>query len=241
MPQTVYDVGDTIVSRLKLGVTPDETTQVSVEWRKPTGAAEAATSPAGPVNGDEWTSQITTSTPGDYVAVWTVPPGTGAGVQAKVYNVRALPDASDSRPDWAPFLSDVADYIPRLTVDMVTPGSAIEFGTFVGGVTTPSDEQAMRLIDKAVASVVATVGTVQPALTGLANTVASLRAAAAIQRAYSRSSSDQSIANDLDKRADAETARLLAANAAAGASTPEALLPVYSFPQAPSWGDVTFL
>jgi hypothetical protein len=37
MPQTVYDVGDPITSRLKLGVTPDGTTVATVAVQRPDG------------------------------------------------------------------------------------------------------------------------------------------------------------------------------------------------------------
>lgn len=236
MPQTVYDQGDPITSRLKLGVTPDVTTAVTVVVTRPDGTQQYSGPPAGgPVNGDEYTVQWTASMANDYVAVWTVT-GTGAGVQAKVYNVRPLPSPSASRPAWVPFLSDVADYIPRLTIDMVTPGSAVEYGTF-NGLTTPSDEQAMRLLDRAVGSVIATAGTIQTSVAGLAATAAALRAAAAIQRAYPRSADDRAVADALDRRADAELARLVAANAAAGAVGTTGTLPQWSFPAPVAWGD----
>jgi hypothetical protein len=79
MPQTVYDIGDPITSRLKLGVTPDGTTAVTVAVTKPDGTSQAVTGPTGPVNSDEWTAQWTAAMANDYVAVWTVT-GTGAGV-----------------------------------------------------------------------------------------------------------------------------------------------------------------
>jgi hypothetical protein len=236
MPQTVYDQGDPITSRVKLGVTPDGTTVVTVVVTRPDGTQQYSGAPsAGPVNGDEYTYQWTASQANDYVAVWTVT-GAGAGVQAKVYNVRPLPTASNTRPAWAPFLSDVADYIPRLTIDMTSPGSAVEYGTF-NGLTTPTDEQAMRLLDRAVGSVVAAAGVVQPGVYQQAGTAAALRTAAAIQRAYPRGADDRAAADALDRRADAELARLVAANAAAGATGATALVPAWAFPDPPAWGD----
>ncbi len=235
MPQTVYDVGDPITSRLKLGVTPDGTTAVTVAVTKPDGSSQSTTSVNGPVNGDEYTVQWTAGMANDYVAVWTVT-GTGAGVQAKVYNVRALPSASNTRPGWAPFLSDVADYIPRMTIDTTTPGSAIEYGTFNGN-TTPTDEQAMRLVDAAVGSVLAATGTLAATVQGQAKTTAALRAAASILRAYARNAADLSTADALDRRADAELTRLAAANAAAGSASAVALVPEWSFPAPCAWGD----
>lgn len=242
MPQTVYDVGDPITSRLDIGVTPDGSTVVSVAVTAPDGTLVAVVGPTQVGTSSVWTAQWTGDLDGDYVAVWTVT-GTGAGVQAKVYNVRALPSASDTRPVWTPFLSDVADYVPRLTIDTITPGSATEYGTFTGS-TTPTDEQAHRLTDAAVAAVLGAVGTVDDTLHGLARVVAAIRAAASIQRAYPRDltairgSDEASLADALDRRADAELARLITANTAAGqAQVPAAVLPVYSFPDPVSWGD----
>lgn len=237
MAQTVYDHGDPITSRLTLGVTPDGTTTVSVQWLLPSGGTTAGTV-VGPISGDQYTSQQLTGVtgPGDYVAVWTVA-GTGAGVQTKVYNVRRLPGSAPDRAAWVPFLSDVADHVPRLTVDTVTPGSAIEYGTFTG-TTSPTDEQVQRLIDAAAATLAATVGTVDTALYGLARAVTALRAAAAVQRAYPRDPSDLNTASQLDARAEAELKRLITANTAAGqASVPAAVSPYWSFPPAVAWGD----
>lgn len=238
MPQTVFDVGDTITTRLKLGVTPDGTTAVTVAVTKPDGTAQTLSGgPTGPTNVDEWTAQWVANHAGggDYLAVWTVT-GTGAGVQAKVFPVRGLPGAG-TRPTWTPFLSDVADHTPWLTVD-TTSTSATHLGTFTGS-TWPPDDAAQRITDQAVTSVAAALGTVNTGLYDMAGLVASLRAAAAIVRAYPRDPSDLNTADALDRRADAELARLIAANANAGESAvPAALLPLYAFPDAPAWADL---
>src|SRR5690242_12370678 len=116
MPQTVYDVGDPIPSRLTLGVTPDGTTSVTVAITRPDGTVVGPFSPAGPV-GDEYTVQFfatddgtasgtKVSAAGDWLAVWTVS-GKGASVTPKVYSVAPLPGAA-TRATWSPFLSDVA-------------------------------------------------------------------------------------------------------------------------------------
>ncbi len=239
MVQTVFDVGDPITSRLKLGVAPDGTTVVAVAVTAPDGTAQTVVGPTGPVNVDEYMAQWTATMAGDYVATWSVT-GTGAGVQSKVFVVRAAPLASDDRPVWAPYLSDVADHVPYLTVDTTTPGDATFLRTF-SGYTSPTDSQAARITDQAVVSVMAAVGTVNDSLHGMARLVASLRAAAAILRAYPRDPNDpndRALAQDLDRRADAELAVLKAANEAAGeAQVPAALAPVWSFPQSVSWGD----
>lgn len=233
----MFDLGDPITSRLALGVTPDGTTTVTVAWTKPDGTEATPATQAGPT-GDEYSSQITSADmAGDWLAVWTVT-GTGAGVQAKIYNVRALPSASDTRPAWAPFLSDVADHVPYLTVDTVTPGSVIHLGTFTP-TTTPTDEPAQRHVDAAVRSVAAAVGTLNEDLYGMGRNVAALRAAASIARAYPRDDGDLQTAAALDARADAELTRLKSANdAAGGGSGAEVhLLPVWAFPDSVPWGD----
>jgi hypothetical protein len=99
---------------------------------------------------DGTASGTTLAAAGDWLAVWKVT-GTGASVTAKVYNVAPLPGTS-TRPSWSPFLSDVADHVPFLTIDPTVPGSQVYLGTFTGW-TSPTDEQAQRHIDRAVAIV----------------------------------------------------------------------------------------
>lgn len=233
---TVYDVGDTITALLRLDVQPDADTTVSVEWTAPDGTTSTGTV-AGP-DGRDYTTTITAGMAGDWLAVWTVT-GPGEGVTAQVYPVRALPTASGSRPAWTPFLSQVADHVPYLTVDTVTPGSALHLGTFTAN-TWPTDAQAQRIIDAAVVWVRGAVGTVAPAVHDLAAQVAALRAAAAIARAYPRDDGDLAVAAALDGRADADLARLKTANDAAGGGdgSEVALLPVWSFPTPVPHGDL---
>lgn len=249
MPQTVYDVGSPVTSTLDIGVTPDGTTAVTLVVYRPDGVAIAtpAISGWGGTGGTQRTAQwyftddggstgTTAAAVGDWVVVWHVA-GTGAGVKAKVFNVRALVAANDNRPTWAPFLSDVADYVPRLTIDTITAGSTVEMGTF-NGRTSPTDEQAQRLLDSAVYAIVAELGAVAPAVEPLAARVATQRAAAAILRAYSRSPDDLTVAAALDAGASADFLRLLATNSADDPTgTLTAVLPVWSFPTKPRWAD----
>lgn len=236
MPQTVFDVGDLITTRLDLGVTPDGTTNVTLTIYKPDGTTQLPSGgPTGPTDTDQWTAQWPAADPGDYVVVWSVS-GTGAGTQAKVFNVRALPSPSDTRPAWSPFLSEVADYISRLTVDMVTPGSQVQFGTFNGN-TSPTDEQAHRLLDSAVISVVSRLGVVAAAAEPAARVVSAIRAAAMIARSFPRSAVDLATADALDRRADIELALLVDANADVGGGDDERLLAVWAFPEPVAWGD----
>jgi hypothetical protein len=216
MPQTVYDVGDPITSRLALGITPDGTTQASVTITRPGGVVVAPTAVSGWA-GDVMTAQFyatddgtptgsTVEADGDWLVVWRIS-GTGANVAPKIYNVVPLP-GTGTRPDWSPFLSQVADHVPYLTVDTITPGSQIYLGTFTGA-TTPTDEVAQRHIDAAVdlTLLAGLTTTLYPAATA----VAALRAAASLARAYPRRPEDLATAAALDARADAHWTRLQAA------------------------------
>lgn len=249
MPQTVFDAGDPITSRLRLGVNPDGTTAVDITVYRPDGTAIADPAVSAWSAANEKTAQFyatddgqpgstTVLSAGDWLAVWTVT-GTGAGIEAKVYPVRPLPSPSNLRPSWSPFLSDVADFVPRLTIDQGSLGEPVELGTFTGS-TEPTDEQVQRLIDRAVVSVSTVLGTVAPSLYEQAQGVAAMRAAAAAQRGYARDSDAMRLATELDASADAELGRLVTANSASGSSSSVALLPVWSFPDPPDYGDLTF-
>lgn len=246
MPQTVYDVGDPITSRLNLGVTPDGTTHVTITVTRPDGTAIPTPSVGAWENVDEAPAQwyatddgtasgTTLAAAGDWLAVWKVT-GTGANVAAKVYNVAPLPGTS-TRPGWSPFLSQVADRVPFLTVDTTTPGQQIYLGTFTG-TTTPTDEIAQRHIDGAVALIRPAVPTITTVLYPAAREVAILRAAASLLRAYPRRQEDVTAASQLDSRADAAYKALVIAAEQEG-NTPGAIgVPYWSFPTPPVWGDV---
>lgn len=212
---TDIGVGDSEIASLT--VAPADTdTVATLTVRSPAGDTVVATSggdltPIGDA-GDlqqQWTSDdpVTYTLPGRWVLHWDVV-GTGEGAEDFEVFVSAAPVPGG--PVWAPGLSRVADYVPRLTVDTVTPGEAVELGTFTAA-TLPTDRIAQRHIDNAVAGVAATVPTVPVPLQPLAQTVAALRAAASIQRSYSNTAlglDTLSISAALDARADAEMARL---------------------------------
>lgn len=141
-------------------------------------------------------------------------------------------------PTWAPSVEQVADHVPYLTVDTVTPGSQEYLNTF-NDRTNPTNVQAQRLIDGVWPVVAAAVGAIVEQVWPLAQHVTALRAAAAVVRAYPRDDGDLPHAAALDARADADLLRLIAANDAAGGGAGNSvdLLPVYSFPAAVSWGD----
>jgi hypothetical protein len=237
---TVFDVGDVIATVLT--VNPfDGTTAATVAVTKPDGSPQTLlTGPTSSGGGQTWTATWAAdhADGGDYSAVWTVT-GVGRGTQAKVYPVRPLPMASDWRPAWSPFLSEVGDHIPTRTLDQSQPGVELFLGTFTG-LTTPTDEQAQRHLDSAVSSVLGAAGTLvdDDGVLELARLVASLRAAAAIERAYPLSDRSLETAAALDARADAELKHLAAANSAAGAgSSAVVAFPSWQSPAAVSWGD----
>ncbi|WBB94189.1 hypothetical protein [Verrucosispora sp. WMMC514] len=150
-----------------------------------------------------------------------------------------LPIIPGEVPVWAPSVDKVANHVPYMTVDVVTPGSQQYRNTFDHR-TTPTGEQVRQLIDAAWPSVLAATGPIVEQVWPLAQSVAALRAAAAIVRAYPRDDGDLARAAALDARADADLARLITANADAGGGPQPAvpaLLPVWSFPEPAPWGD----
>lgn len=242
MPQTVYDVGDLITSRLNLGVDPDGSSVATVTVQRPDGTTIAA-SPGAWV-GREKTAQFyatddgiagsaTTSAAGDWVAVWRVV-GTGASTTPKVYNVAPLPGTS-TRPSWSPFLSDVGDHVPFLTIDTTQPADQVYLGTF-NGVTSPTDEVAQRHIDRAASIVGAGFTTLSGALVGMARTVTALFAAASLCRAYARDQATRQLADSLSTDARLQLKVLKDAVDNAGTTTMNAL-PVMYAPAPVPWGD----
>lgn len=246
MPQTVYDVGDPITSRLKLGVTPDGTSAATVAVSRPDGTSITVVASPGwsGTDGDEKTTQFyatddgtvggtVASAAGDWLALWKVT-GTGASVTPKIYNVAPLPGTT-TRPAWSPFLSDVADHVPFLTIDQRTPGSQTYLGTFTGW-TSPTDEVAQRHIDQAVSIVGAGFGTLTGSLPRMARAVAALWAAASLCRAYARDRDTRDLATQLAAAAAAQLKVLQQAVENAGADTLSAV-PVMYAPRPVPWGD----
>lgn len=242
MAQTVYDVGDQITSRLALAVTPDGTTAVTATLQRPDGTAVAVTPSAFLGAESTFTFYATDdgtvagtvdSAAGDWLAVWKVT-GTGAGVTPKVYNVAPLPGAT-ARVSWSPFLSDVADHVPYLSIDPTTPGVQTYLGTFTA-ITSPTDEQAQRHIDRATAIVGAGFSTLTGALPAMARSVAAIWAAATLCRAFARDAETVARAADLMRQAQADLKILQNSVDNASESTTNAL-PVLRAPDPVSWGD----
>ncbi len=246
MPQTVYDVGDPSSSRLKLGIVPDGTTTVAVTVTRPDGVTITSPAIGAWENVDERAAQFyatdtglaggtTVHADGDWLVVWKVT-GTGANVAPKVYNVAPLPGTS-LRVAWSPFLSQVADHAPYLTVDTITPGSQLYLGTFTGA-TTPTDEVAQRHIDAATSLMRPAIPTISTTLYPAARTVAALRAAASLARAFPRRPEDLALAAALETRADASWKSLVTAAEQEGTSAGAVGTPHWSFPVPPKHGDM---
>lgn len=239
-------VGDVDVPHLD--VTPAATDTVGVlTVHRPDGTHSTLTVTAGPLGADPGSGQptrrltgtaVTYTLPGRWVLSWQVS-GTGVGVED--VEVWVTPAPVPGGPTWTPGLSRVAQYIPRLTVDTVTPGSAAELGTF-NAYTNPDDVKAQHHIDDAVAGVLAILPVVPAGLEPLARTVAALRAAASLQRSYSNTSNGLDtlqIAAALDARADADLARLRTAIDDLADGDGDGffdIAPIYSSPAAPPWG-----
>jgi hypothetical protein len=250
MAQTVYDVGEPITSRLKLGITPDGTTTATVTVKRPDGTVITGLTASGwgGTGGDEKTVQFyatddgvsgsaTDSSAGDWLVVWRVT-GTGASVTPKVYSVRALPDTVDY-PGYIPFLSDIADHVPWLTLDNTAPGADTFLGTFTGS-TWPQDDQVHRLTRLTTLPISARWPVLSDSVHELARAYIALRVAAQLARSYPRGEGDLATADRLAAEADALWASLteLADNSATGPDPAAAAqVPVWSFPAPVSWGD----
>jgi hypothetical protein len=251
MPQTVFTAGNPITSKLKLGTTPDVTTTTALTVRRPDGTVigGVSISPWTGVSGDEKTAQwyatndgqpatATDAATGDWLAVWTIG-GTGATVAPKVYNVAPLPGQAD-RPVWQPFLSEVADYVPWLTLDATVPGAQTYLGTFTGN-TVPTDEQAQRHVERVAAPIAARWPDLAASAHPLARSYVALRAAANIARAFPRYSGDLSDATALTAQADtlwADLTNFAADLVAPGTSTTATgQVPIWAFPAPSAFGD----
>lgn len=231
---SVFDVGDSVSASLTLPVVPDGTTSAAIVVTQPDGTT-LAPAPTSSHSGPVYTSSLfVVSQAGDYVVAWTIT-GTGAGVYPQVINVRPLPSASNTRPSWAPFLSDVADYVPHKSRD-TTPGTDLILGTFTPA-TLPTDQQAHRVLDEAITTVLGAVPTITPNLAKLAKQAAALRAAADVELAWPERTVDMTTYQALNQRAkDALALLLTAAQQDATGVGPD--FPAWSFPDPPQWADI---
>lgn len=239
----VYDVGDTIFASLS-PIGADGGSVVTLQIYRPDGSSVAGAPGvinAGTFNAsafiatdDGTTNGTTLGSAGDWLLIWKIV-GNGAGVYPQVFSVAPLPGTA-TRPPWSPFLSDVADWVPYLTVDTTTPGSQVYLGTFTAW-TTPTDEQAQRHVDTAVSLIGSRIGTVPVTLYRMARAVAALRAAAGIARAFPRTRDDLNNADALARQFDVDLKILIAAADEAG-TAPVTPQPVGFYPDPNWWGDL---
>lgn len=163
--------------------------------------------------------------------------------------VEAGADATET-PSWAPTLRDVADHIPTRTRPTAEygPGSGM-LGTFTPA-TTPTDEQAGRLVRRATAWVAAALGRPVPApAVVIASAAAALRAAYWVELAYPERDADVAVYDRLRDEAAQSLTDARALITSLGAPVPDLGgaagpgpddLVRYSFPPPPRWADRTY-
>jgi hypothetical protein len=149
-----------------------------------------------------------------------------------------IPAGDASLTPWAPTLDQVASYIPERTLATTVPGVEEALNTFTAD-TTPTDAQANDFISVAIRYVQMKVGaTIDPTLYTDAAAAAAMRAAGLIELAYPTRDGDLNVGDRWLKLADDAIADLRTVNSDPTASTPDALVPVYSFPAAPTYADI---
>jgi hypothetical protein len=227
-----------------LDVSPADTdTEVTLTVHPPTGDAYDVVVAGGdlePIAGtsptqysQRWTATtpVEYAEPGKWVLNFAVT-GTGEGAEDLEVYVVASPLAGG--PTWTPGRSQVAKYVPWLTVSLTTPGSQTYLETFSAD-TSPSGVVADRHIADA-ANLVTPLAAVMPeSLHGLAGTVTALYAAASLAAAYARSDDDAQRAAALLVRASGALKQLETAiqDLSDGALDGlDIVYPVWSFPAA---------
>lgn len=148
-------------------------------------------------------------------------------------------------PEWWPTRDKVADYVPHRTLarqeSNTTEGEDVYQLTFDAD-TRPNGATVDRLIGDGIAYVAGRVTPLHESSQATAAVVATLYAAAAVERGWPHDDQSLQRANDMEKRMTDMLAGLIAANDRANqddGTTPDPakLLPVYSFPRAVAWGD----
>ncbi|GAA0528771.1 hypothetical protein GCM10010172_06720 [Paractinoplanes ferrugineus] len=201
-------VGDS--ETVTLNVAPaDNTTSATLTATTPGGTSSSVTVAGGALaeipgsNPVEYTQTWTSTTPvtftqaGRWVLRWVV---TGTGGGAEDFERYVLPARTAGGPTWWPGRTQVAAYVPWLTVSLSKPGDQTYQGTFSDD-TSPDGAVADRHIADA-GALVAPLATVMPAaLYELAGTVTALHAAASLAAAYARTDEDARRAENLLARA----------------------------------------
>ncbi len=144
-------------------------------------------------------------------------------------------------PDWAPAGYDVAAYVPHRTLVRAESSTTQGEDTYLylfDETTRPSTDQVSRLIADAVAYVSARLVPFATSSQPAAAAIASMLAAASVERGWPEDEYALQRANDLERRADLMLAGLIAANDLAnhdadgdGEDDRAEVLPVWSFPE----------
>jgi hypothetical protein len=143
---------------------------------------------------------------------------------------------------WAPTLSDVARHVPTRTRDTTTPGSDKLLGTFNQN-TTPTDAQVQQLIDDAAASLIASVGALDPTanlapdIATAARVYVEWRAATDIEIAYPNRDADIQLVAVMETRVTGALATLKSAIAESGGGLVDVATPFWAFPNGPLFPD----
>jgi hypothetical protein len=135
----------------------DVDTVASLAVYPPTGLSFIITATGGdlePIAGSDdlqqrWEADqpVTFTAPGRWVLHWDV---TGTGEGAEDLTVFVSPAPLPGGPTWAPGLTRVAVYVPRLTVDTITPGDGVELGTRTAySPSTPCGRSTRRICGSA--------------------------------------------------------------------------------------------
>ncbi len=226
------------IDTITLTVDPyDDTTAVTVTIDGPSEQTLTPTA-VSTDGGQTWTVTPTYDEAGTWVAHWTIT-GTGEGTTHQTIHVSRIPSPA-ATVVWRPELWDVAAYVPRRTLVGAVDGYGNALDTF-DQTTLPRGAVVWRLISDACAWVLLTTGAVDTTLADAAKACAAIRAAALVEAGYPDNRDDLTNADTLLKQAEQMRKDLAAANTALGvddpATTADDLLPVWSFPAAPSYGD----
>lgn len=242
------DVGDVDVA--EVDVYPfDNTTAASFTLIHADGTSETLTATPAEVEADvdgvtvtvqRWTSSnFTYDAPKQWVIVAVVA-GTGAGVQPRTVWVDALPVGGGVA--WRPNLERVATYIPERTVAVDRQSDGKPILTFTAD-TRPTDVQVQQQIEDAVGWVTTSCGDLHESLYDTARGLAAIRAAGMAEISWPVRDGDINAGEALLRQADAGLKALVSRNTTLTGVDPDdpdavfEIVPLWSFPCAPSYGD----
>lgn len=234
-------VGDSDIPRLT--VSPfDGTTVATLTVTRPDGSTFSVPTAVelGGSEGQTWRADpVTYTAPNMWVLTWEVT-GTGHGVEP--LEIYVLPSPTAGGATWLPGRSRVANYIPSRTVEVdpavhSTAGETYDPGW--GPNTRPSGQQVDRLILDQASLVSVRVPKLTESHHEAAATIVAMLVAAAIERGQpDTDTTSLQRANDLERRALSLLDDLVrGVDEETGETGDGSVMPVWSFPAAPSWGD----